>query len=383
MPVAQNGANHPSRGLNGGGQAKGAYGQTPVLELRNLTTVFPTRRGDVRAVDAVNLAVYPGQIMGLVGESGCGKSTVLLSILGLIAAPGHIQGQILLEGRDLAGLSDRVLRSVRGKEIAMIFQDPLTTLNPAFLVGEQIREALRLHDMLPGPRWWPLDGRRRKHEKERVLEVMGEVGIPAPEARYRAYPHEFSGGMQQRALTAIGLACRPKILLADEPTTALDVTIQAQIVDLFKRINREHGTAIILVTHDLGLAAEFCDHIAVMYAGRIVEIGATDDVIERTSHPYTEGLLRCIPDIRERRAIKPILGSVPDLADLPPGCAFAPRCEHARPVCTEGFFRLQAVSGEAEDGMYRSGEVHMARCLRLTDYRLPAREAATAAESVA
>jgi oligopeptide/dipeptide ABC transporter ATP-binding protein len=351
----------------------GGNGQTPVLELRNLTTVFPTRRGEVRAVDAVNLAVYPGQIMGLVGESGCGKSTVLLSILGLIAHPGRIdQGQVLLEGRDLTGLGDRALRGVRGREIAMIFQDPLTTLNPAFHVGEQIRESLRLHNMLPGPQWWPLDGGRRRREKERVLEVMGEVGIPAPEARYRAYPHEFSGGMQQRALTAIALACRPKILLADEPTTALDVTIQAQIVDLFKRINREHGTAIILVTHDLGLAAEFCDHIAVMYAGRIVEIGATDDVIEKTRHPYTEGLLRCIPDIRARRAIKPILGSVPDLAELPPGCAFAPRCEYARPVCTQGFFRLQPVSGGEGDGAYRSGEVHMARCLRLTDYRLPA-----------
>ncbi len=346
--------------------------QTPVLELRNLTTVFPTRRGEVRAVDGINLSVYPGQILGLVGESGCGKSTVLLSILGLIAAPGRIdQGQVLLEGRDISRLRGKALRGVRGREIAMIFQDPLTTLNPAFHVGEQIREALRLHNMLPGPPIWPLDSGRRQREKARVLEVMDEVGIPAPEARYRAYPHEFSGGMQQRALTAIGLACRPKVLLADEPTTALDVTIQAQIIDLIKRINREHGTAIILVTHDLGLAAEFCDHIAVMYAGRIVEIGTTDDVIERTRHPYTEGLLRCIPDIRERRAIQPILGSVPDLADLPPGCAFAPRCEHAQPVCSQRFFRLQAVSGQEEKGVHRSGEVHMARCLRVTSFQLP------------
>jgi oligopeptide/dipeptide ABC transporter ATP-binding protein len=358
---------HPERG-----PAK-TDAQTPVLELRNLTTVFPTRRGEVRAVDGVNLSLYPGQIIGLVGESGCGKSTVLLSILGLIARPGRIeQGQVLLEGRDVSQLTGKALRRVRGKEIAMIFQDPLSTLNPAFPVGEQIRESLRLHNMIPGPGWWPLDIDRRRREKERVIEVMREVGIPAPEARYRSYPHGFSGGMQQRALIAIGLSCMPKVLLADEPTTALDVTIQAQIVDLMRRINREHGTAIILVTHDLGLAAEFCDHIAVMYAGRIVEIGKTDDVIEHTQHPYTEGLLRCIPNIQERRSIQPIWGNVPDLAELPPGCAFAPRCEYARPICSQAFFRLLPVDGMPSESAERSGEVHMARCLRLTDYQLPA-----------
>ncbi len=343
----------------------------PVLELRNLTTTFPTRRGSVRAVEAVNLTLFPGQILGLVGESGCGKSTVLLSVLKLIAKPGDIEeGQILLNGKDLRGLSEKEMRQIRGKDIAMIFQDPLSTLNPAFHVGEQIRESLRLHHMMPGPPW-PFDRSRKSREKERVLEVMDEVGIPAPEARYRAYPHEFSGGMQQRALIAIGLACHPKVLLADEPTTALDVTIQAQIVDLMKRINQEHGTAIILVTHDLGLAAEFCDHIAVMYAGRIVEIGPTDQVIQQPQHPYTEGLLRCIPDISQRQPIQPIPGSVPDLADLAPGCAFAPRCPYARPVCTQGFFRLMAVDGNARPADYRSGEVHMARCLRLSNYELP------------
>jgi oligopeptide/dipeptide ABC transporter ATP-binding protein len=342
---------------------------TPLLELRNLTTTFPTDRGDVRAVDGVNLALYPGQIMGLVGESGCGKSTVLLSILRLIAHPGRIeQGEILLEGRDLSKLPTRALRKIRGKDVSMVFQDPLSTLNPAFPVGEQIRESLRLHNMYPGACLWPFDGGQRRREVDRVLAVMEAVGIPNPEARYRAYPHQFSGGMQQRALIAIALACTPKVLLADEPTTALDVTIQAQIVALMKQINEEQGTAIILVTHDLGLAAEFCDHIAVMYAGRIVEIGRTDDVIEQPQHPYTEGLLRCIPDIRQRRAIEPIPGNVPDLAELPEGCAFAPRCPYARPVCEQGFFRLLPVSGQPDADLQRSGEVHMARCLRLTDY---------------
>ncbi|MCS6826549.1 MAG: ABC transporter ATP-binding protein [Caldilinea sp.] len=343
----------------------------PILELRNLTIVFPTRRGEVRAVDAVNLALYPGQILGLVGESGCGKSTVLLSILGLIARPGRITGEVLLDGRDLTKLSNRELRKLRGKEIAMIFQDPLSTLNPAFPVGEQIRESLRLHNMVPGPWLWPFDSGRRWQEKQRVLQVMEEVGIPAPEARYRAYPHQFSGGMQQRALIAIGLACNPRILLADEPTTALDVTIQAQIIALMKRINQEHGAAIILVTHDLGLAAEFCDHIAVMYAGRIVEIGGVDQVIENPQHPYTQGLLRCIPNLKERRPLQPIPGSVPDLAELPPGCAFAPRCPEFRSVCAEGFFRLQPVIEDGHKKAHRSGEVHMARCLRLTGYRMP------------
>ncbi|RME82681.1 MAG: ABC transporter ATP-binding protein [Caldilineae bacterium] len=339
-----------------------------MLELRNLTTVFPTRRGEVRAVDGVNLTLRKGQILGLVGESGCGKSTVLLSILGLISRPGRIAGgRILLEGRDITRLSGREMRRIRGKDIAMIFQDPLSTLNPAFLVGEQIRESLRLHNMMPGPPW-PFDRGRKAREKKRVLEVMEQVGIPAADARYKAYPHEFSGGMQQRALIAIGLACRPKILLADEPTTALDVTIQAQIIDLMRRINQEHGTAIILVTHDLGLAAEFCDHLAVMYAGRIVEIGSTDEVIENPQHPYTMGLLRCIPTVGERRAIEPIPGNVPDLATLPQGCAFSPRCEYAREVCNQGFFRLQPVG---TDGPAGGNGGHRARCLRLSDYRLP------------
>ncbi len=331
-----------------------------LLRLRNLTTVYPTKRGIVRAVDGVNLTLREGEILGIVGESGCGKSTVLLSILRLIRPPGRIaEGEILFRGQNLRDLSPTTMRSIRGKEIAMIFQDPLSTLNPAFPVGEQIREALRLHHIVDGPRLpWPLDFAQRTREKARVLEVMQEVGIPSPMDRYTAYPHQFSGGMQQRALIAIALVCGPALLLADEPTTALDVTIQAQILDLMRRINRERGTAIILVTHDLGVAAEFCNTIAVMYAGRIVEQGAVDEVVEHPQHPYTQGLLACRPRISMRhQRVEPIKGNVPDLVDLPPGCAFAPRCPHYRPVCEQGPVPMVEVAPG-----------HISRCLLHVNY---------------
>ncbi|MDT8304607.1 MAG: ABC transporter ATP-binding protein [Anaerolineae bacterium] len=328
----------------------------PLLELRNLTTVFPTRRGEVTAVNAVNLRVAPGEILGIVGESGCGKSTILLSILGLVPRPGRIeQGEIFFQGKDLTNLRGRAMRSLRGRAISMIFQDPQSTLNPVFPVGEQIREAMRLHGLLDGgrrPRW--LGGRRKEGEKRRVLEVMEEVGIPAPEARYRNYPHEFSGGMQQRALIAIGLVCEPALILADEPTTALDVTIQAQIIEVMRRINRDHGTSIILVTHNLALASEFCHSIAVMYAGRIVERGPVEQVVGDPQHPYTQGLLRCLPRISQRaQRIDPIPGEVPDLASLPPGCAFAPRCPVVEDGCWQAELRLRAVTPG-----------HYARCIK-------------------
>lgn len=331
-----------------------------LLELRNLTTVYPVKRGCVQAVDSINITVRQGQVLGLVGESGCGKSTVLLSILRLIRRPGYIaNGEIRFRGQDLRGLSTRALRNIRGKEIAMIFQDPLSTLNPAFPVGEQIREALRLHNVLDGSRLpWPLDFAQRRRERERVLEAMREVGIPSPLDRYAAYPHQFSGGMQQRALIAIALVCGPALLLADEPTTALDVTIQAQIMGLMQQINREHGTAIILVTHDLALAAESCDTIAVMYAGRIVEQGTVDQVVENPQHPYTRGLLECRPRIAQRgRRVQPIPGNVPDLLDLPPGCAFAPRCPHHRPTCDAG--PVPTIT---------TARGHSSRCLRHVNY---------------
>lgn len=327
---------------------------TSLLELKNVTTVFPTKRGLVKAVDRVNLRLAPGEILGIVGESGCGKSTILRSILGLIDRPGRVDdGEIRFKGQNLRQLSSKAIRNIRGKEIAMIFQDPLSTLNPVFPVGEQIREAMRLHGLIKGSPW-PFDRTRRAQEKKQVLEVMAEVGIPAPEARYKAYPHEFSGGMQQRALIAIGLVCEPALLLADEPTTALDVTIQAQIVNLMLRINRSHQTSIILVTHNLGLAAEFCHNIAVMYAGRIVERGPVDQVVETPKHPYTQGLLACLPRLTDRnQTIDPIPGNVPDLADLPPGCAFAPRCPLVRDECWHAALRLRAVTPG-----------HYARCIQ-------------------
>jgi oligopeptide/dipeptide ABC transporter ATP-binding protein len=332
---------------------------TPLLELRNLSTVYPARRGLVNAVDSINLELNNGDILGLVGESGCGKSTVLLSILRLIRKPGYISGgEIIYKGQNLRKLPQSQMRSLRGREIAMIFQDPLSTLNPVFTVGEQIREALELHNIMDNGKRRFFRGNTYKREKARVLEVMEEVGISTPQSRYRSYPHEFSGGMQQRALIAIALACSPAVLLADEPTTALDVTIQAQILNLMKRINQDHETAIILVTHDLGVAAEFCDSIAVMYAGRIVEKGSVDQVVEDPQHPYTKGLLQCRPRITAaRERIAPIPGNVPDLSDLPEGCAFSPRCPDYRQVCSQGPVPMM----EASSGV-------VSRCLKHTGY---------------
>lgn len=332
----------------------------PLLEVKDLNAVFPSGEKLVRAVNDVSFTLNEGEILGIVGESGCGKSTLLLSLLRLIRYPGKVEsGEILFRGNDLLQMSSSQIRAMRGKEISMIFQDPLSTLNPAFTIGEQIRESLRLHNIVKGSKApWPFDGLRREGEKQRVLQLMNEVGIPSPMDRYASYPHQFSGGMQQRTLIAIALACSPSLLLADEPTTALDVTIQAQIVNLMKQINQERGTAIILVTHDLGLAAEFCDRIAVMYAGRIVEQGTVDEIVETPQHPYTQGLLNCRPRIGEReQTIRPITGNVPSLASLPNGCAFAERCSFVKDTCNDGPIPLF----ETESG-------HLNRCLLTSDY---------------
>jgi oligopeptide/dipeptide ABC transporter ATP-binding protein len=332
----------------------------PLLEVRDLHSIFPSNGNIVRAVNDVSFTLREGEILGVVGESGCGKSTLLLSLLRLIHHPGRVEsGKILFRGDDLLKLSQRGIRDLRGREISMIFQDPLSTLNPAFTVGEQIRESLRLHNIISSNKLpWPFDGVRRAQEKERVIQIMNEVGIPSPMDRYASYPHQFSGGMQQRTLIAIALACSPALLLADEPTTALDVTIQAQIINLMKQINRERGTAIILITHDLGLASEFCDRIAVMYAGRFVEQGTVDEIVENPQHPYTQGLLNCRPRIGERDlTIRPIPGNVPSLGNLPNGCAFASRCTYAREVCEQGPIP-----------MFETDPGHLNRCLLTSDF---------------
>ncbi|MGE5587726.1 MAG: ABC transporter ATP-binding protein [Clostridia bacterium] len=304
-----------------------------VLQVSGLSTVYPTARGDVQAVRSVSLTLEEGDLLAIVGESGCGKSATLLSIMRLVPHPGRVvAGSVVFEGRDLMKLGPGAMREVRGRDIAMVFQDPMTTLNPAFRVGDQIAESLRVHGFLPR---FPASLARvsRAREREIVTDLMRKVGIPSPETRHLEYPHQFSGGMQQRILIAIALACKPKILLADEPTTALDVTVQAQVLDLMREINEATGTAIVLVTHDLAVAAEFCREVAVMYAGQIMEQGPTGAVLEEPMHPYTQGLLRSIPRLGERKPLTPIMGEVPDLATLGPGCGFAPRCELRGPRC--------------------------------------------------
>ena len=289
----------------------------PLLEVRGLHTSFHTRAGVVRAVDGIDFEVRRGEIMGLVGESGCGKSVTSLSILGLVTKPGKIEGgQILFDGTDLLKMSQDQLRHIRGERISMIFQQPTSALNPVWQVGRQIAEVLELHrKMKPGPAW------------ERARELLRMVGIPDPDRRLKSYPHEMSGGMAQRVMIAMALACEPELLIADEPTTALDVTIQAQILDLMRNLRDELGTAIILITHDLGVVAEMCDRVAVMYAGEIVEQTDVVPLFRDPLHPYTRGLIGSIPVLGEERdALSVIPGNVPNLVDLPVGCRFAPRC---------------------------------------------------------
>ena len=292
-------------------------GERPLLEIRGLRTSFHTREGMVRAVDGIDFSVDRGEIMGLVGESGCGKSVTSLSIMRLIAQSGQIEGgEILFDGQDLLGLSPDAMRHIRGERISMIFQQPTSSLNPVWDVGTQIEEVLRIHRGMKG-----------KAAEARAIDLLRMVGIPDPQRRLKAYPHEMSGGMAQRIMIAMALACEPELLIADEPTTALDVTIQAQILDLMRNLRDETGTAIILITHDLGVVAEMCDRVAVMYAGEIVEQTDVVSLFREPLHPYTRGLIGSIPvvgDMREELAVIP--GNVPNLIDLPVGCRFAPRC---------------------------------------------------------
>ena len=299
---------------------------TPLLAVEGLRVEFPTRRGTLVAVHDVSFTIAPGEVLGVVGESGAGKSLTGAAIIGLIDPPGRIAaGQIRLGGRRIDHLPYEAMRRVRGREIGAIFQDPLTSLNPLFTVGRQLVETIRTHLPLSES-----DGRKR------ALALLEEVGIPAAARRIDHYPHQFSGGMRQRVVIALALAANPRLIVADEPTTALDVSIQAQIIELLKRLCREHATAVMLVTHDMGVIAETADRVAVMYAGRIVEIGPVADVIHRPQHPYTVGLMGSIPsivDVRER--LTQIDGAMPRLTAIPAGCAFHPRCPHAFDRCRQ------------------------------------------------
>lgn len=329
----------------------------PLLEVKNLKTYFYTEDGVVRAVDGVNFEVYPGEVLGLVGESGCGKSVTSLSIMRLIAKPGRVDaGEILLDGENLLELPEEEMIKVRGNRISMIFQQPQTALNPVFKVGDQLSEVLNVHQDLGRDAGW-----------KRAVQLLKMVGVPDPERRAEAYPHELSGGMAQRVMIAMALACIPELLIADEPTTALDVTIQAQILDLMRDLRREMGTSVILITHDLGVVAEMAERVAVMYAGEIVEQTDVNSLFDQPLHPYTQGLIGSIPvlgQIKERLAVIP--GSVPNLVNLPAGCRFAPRCQarfkHGLSICTE----IKPELDEVKPGhyvrcwLYTSAEGHAA-----------------------
>ena len=291
---------------------------SPILEVRNLSTHFFTDDGEVKAVRGVNFSVAPGETLGIVGESGCGKSVTAMSVLGLVQRPGKVvSGEIMFKGRDLLKVSKEELRNIRGRDIAMIFQDPLSSLNPVLRVGFQIDEAMRAHDKIP-----------RDEVETRGIDLLKQVRVSDPERRIRDYPHQFSGGMRQRAMIAMGLSNKPDLLIADEPTTALDVTVQAQILELLRDLNEQTGAAIVLITHNLGVVAGLCKRVLVMYAGEIVEEGTAEQIFEAPQHPYTWSLLRSVPRIDGNRHTRllSIEGLPPDLIDLPAGCKFNPRC---------------------------------------------------------
>jgi len=297
-----------------------------LLDVRNLQTYFYTPKGVVKAVDRVSFNLHRGEVLGIVGESGGGKSVTGFSLLRLIEYPGRIVGgEVIFKGVDLLKKSEQYMRSLRGKEISMVFQDPMTSLNPVYTVGNQLEESLILHQDLT-----------KEQRKRRCIELLTMVGIPNPEKRLKDYPHQFSGGMRQRVIIAIALASKPDLIIADEPTTALDVTIQAQILKLMKKLSEETGSALILITHDLAVISELTDRVNVMYCGNLVETGHTKAVIQNPAHPYTEGLLRSIPDIADTKPrLEPIPGIVPNMYELPQGCKFSDRCKYCQSVCRE------------------------------------------------
>ena len=295
-----------------------------LLEVKNLVVEFPSRRGTLRALDDVSFSIAPGEILGVVGESGAGKSLTGASIIGLLEPPGRVAGgQIVLEGQRIDHLRHEQMRHIRGRRIGAIFQDPLTSLNPLYTVGQQLTETIRTH--------LPVSA---SEARERAVQLLKDTGIPAAEQRIEHYPHQFSGGMRQRVVIALALAAEPQLIVADEPTTALDVSIQAQIIQLLKTICKTRGAAVMLITHDMGVIAETCDRVAVMYAGRIAEIGPVHEVINHPAHPYTVGLMASIPDMDvERERLAQIDGAMPRLNAIPRGCAFNPRCPHVFDRC--------------------------------------------------
>jgi peptide/nickel transport system ATP-binding protein/oligopeptide transport system ATP-binding protein len=318
---------------------------TSLLQIENLRTVFRGQHGDVPAVDGVSLSVERGKTLGIVGESGCGKSMLSLSVMRLVPPPGRVaRGQVLFEGRDLLTLPPADMRGIRGNRIAMIFQEPMTSLNPVFTVGDQITEAMRAHDRQASTR----------ELKARAIAALDRVRIPSPARRFDDYPHQMSGGMRQRVMIAMALSCNPDLLIADEPTTALDVTVQAQILDLLRDLQQQSGMAIVLITHDLGVVAEMADEVAVMYAGRVVERTSGTAIFDDPQHPYTLGLLGSIPKIEEdRERLLAVEGTVPAPFALPEGCRFHPRCVFAAPECTR-----------TDPALRPLGPDHTAACIR-------------------
>ena len=315
----------------------------PLLEIKDLVVHYETEDGCVEAVNGIDITFHPKPALGLVGQTGAEKTTTALSILRLVPSPPGVikEGTIKLNGENILDMSDKEMERIRGKDISMIFQDPMTALNPVFSVGEQIAESIKLHEDVT-------EAEAEKRAKE-MLEKVGIAGFRSVE-----YPHQFSGGMRQRVVIAIALACHTKLLIADEPTTALDVTIQSQVLELMKELKSEYDTSLLMITHDLGIVAEVCDEVAVMYAGRIIEKGSLEDVFNETKHPYTEGLFNSLPDLDNRSArLKPIPGLMPDPTALPEGCAFAPRCPYATDICKQTKPRPKWLTG-----------THMVECLR-------------------
>lgn len=299
---------------------------TPLLSIENLSVAFPTDEGSACAVNHLSLEIEPGKVLGVVGESGCGKSMTSMAVLRLVPSPGYIaNGSIRFKGQDLLTLKPEEMRKIRGAQIALIPQDPLTSLNPVYTIGDQIVEVLTLHQHLS-----------KRDAQKRAIELLDMVRIPNSGERMNDYPHQFSGGMRQRVMIAMALSCTPALLIADEPTTALDVTVQAQILELLREIRREHQTAIMLITHDLGVVAEMCDEVAVMYAGRVVEKASVLDLFKDPKHPYTWGLLNSLPTMTRER-LQPIEGQPPSITEIPEGCTFEPRCEKRMPVCKTRF----------------------------------------------